>query len=423
MMKVFERNRLKGELTDELYEKWNRCREPDIKFLRAYSEEEKRNNEGWMGEQLSRFEEQLDSFPRLKSKRREWYAEVEMLAVTAALSDPVAGLGKTFGEETLADFIGQIKVFLQKLEHFDSQISLNDIGQAMRNYLVYGVFREMNELPQLCTSAIFGYSMLYPYTDNFLDEGKNSKEEKARYNQLIADKIRGLPIHLRSASLHEKRTMKLLNEIEECYPRTEEQDLYEGLLYMLEAQADSQKQYGGETTSEEEIFKISVYKGGLSVLIDRYLIQKPLTEEDLRFYYGFGFLLQLCDDLQDITEDKNEGSSTLFSICNDKEEMDQTLDRLLAFTRELFYDCTAANTKLRDFMRHCCFLLILISAEGSGIHLSSEKREWLAEYLPFTPEFLEEIRSRFQNTTGQRRGSGKEAKLKKLLFGFGTYKK
>ena len=73
---------------------------------------------------------------------------------------------------------------------------------------------------------------------------------------------------------------------------------------MLEAQEISQKQADASLfLTERNIMDISIYKGGLSVLIDRFFINLKMTEEEILFYFGFGFLLQLCDDLQDIGED------------------------------------------------------------------------------------------------------------------------
>ena len=59
---------------------------------------------------------------------------------------------------------------------------------------------------------------------------------------------------------------------------------------MLEAQEISQKQTDASLSlTEKNILDISIYKGGLSVLIDRYFINCKMTEQDALFYFGFGF--------------------------------------------------------------------------------------------------------------------------------------
>lgn len=86
-------------------------------------------------------------------------------------------------------------------------MELEDMGQAIRNYMVYAIFREQNGLPQKCSSSIFGYSMLYPFTDNFLDDPSHTEEEKIHYNKLIHHRISGLPVT--PLSLHEEKTAML----------------------------------------------------------------------------------------------------------------------------------------------------------------------------------------------------------------------
>lgn len=73
---------------------------------------------------------------------------------------------------------------------------------------------------------------------------------------------------------------------------------------MLEAQEDSMRvQENRLIRNMDERLNISIYKGGISVLIDRFFVDKDMTKEDELFYFAFGFLLQLADDLQDISED------------------------------------------------------------------------------------------------------------------------
>ena len=106
---------------------------------------------------------------------------------------------------------------------------------------------------------------------------------------------------------------------------------------MLEAQEISQKQADASLfLTERNIMDISIYKGGLSVLIDRFFINLKMTEEEILFYFGFGFLLQLCDDLQDIGEDKGSGSRTLLSSCLTPKETAARVNRLFSYTAGLF---------------------------------------------------------------------------------------
>ena len=41
------------------------------------------------------------------------------------------------------------------------------------------------------TSSILGYSLLYPYSDNYLDRADISAEEKLRFSERFRDRLRG----------------------------------------------------------------------------------------------------------------------------------------------------------------------------------------------------------------------------------------
>ena len=57
---------------------------------------------------------------------------------------------------------------------------------------------------------------------------------------------------------------------------------------------------------------MSCAKGGTSVLADACMARGWLNEEESRFAFDWGVLLQLGDDLQDVREDMQRGSMTLF---------------------------------------------------------------------------------------------------------------
>ena len=68
--------------------------------------------------------------------------------------------------------------------------------------------------------------------------------------------------------------------------------------------------------------RISVEKGGTSVLADAYLVCGNLDTELSDLMFGFGFVLQLIDDLQDAKEDCNNNHMTVFSQELNKERLD-----------------------------------------------------------------------------------------------------
>lgn len=376
-------------ISAEVRKDWNGSGTDFPLFLPVTDDMEKKENEERIGKSVELVKKQIHAFPYplcFFGMRKRWKKKTERLVGNILKKEPLLHLEKSMSGASLQGFQDEIAAFMRRARLFAPELALADMGQAIRNYMVYAIFRELNGLPQKCTASIFGYSMLYPFTDNFIDGAERTKEEKVHYNQLIAGKLKGE--YCQPVSEYEEKTLALLSAIEEDYDKSDE--IYSGLLLMLEAQKNSQKQENTETVlTEEQAFHISVCKGGMSVLIDRYLIGKPMTEADLHFYYGFGFLLQLCDDLQDITQDRENGSRTLFTVCTACEETERKINRLLHYTKKLFEGCECRNEDFKQFLFDNCCLLILFSAAGSREHVSSE---WLAEaqrHFPVSLKYMD----------------------------------
>lgn len=393
---IFEKTTL-CKLTKQIIESWEQEQITLPDNLPVINQDTQHENEKRIQLNINRFREHINQFPGKgilsgRGKQKQWTKEMDRLLEEVLWQEPLLSVDKAMSKESLEDFQEQIKVFIRRVRRFDKKLSMADMGQAVRNYIVYAIFRKLKEMPQICTNASFGYSMLYPYTDNYIDNPKRSAEDKKHYNTLIYEKL--LKGTSKAACKHEVKTLELLSAIEEDYKRPDE--IYQGLLYMLEAQKESQKQ--GEhklMLTKEEIEEISVYKGGLSVLIDRYYVNVPFTENDLYFYYGFGFLLQLCDDLQDIGQDREEGSRTIFSVCRTTGETEQMVNRLFHYTKNLFAYCDCASKEFKEFLLCNCYRLILFSAAGSAKYFSEEWLAWAQERLPVSMEYFKTIRKSF----------------------------
>ena len=127
--------------------------------------------------------------------------------------------------------------------------------------------------------------------------------------------------------------------------------VFDCLLAIHRAQEQSIAQLGqcGQS-SDDEVLRMSCAKGGSSVLADACMAHGWLTEEERRFSFEWGVLLQLGDDLQDVREDMRRGSATLFSraatlgitldrfviqLLNFSEQVGARMDRLPNGTKEL----------------------------------------------------------------------------------------
>ena len=74
---------------------------------------------------------------------------------------------------------------------FDPTLSMADITQACRNaWTACGLQPLLGESIGI-TPSILGYSLLYPYSDNFLDCEDVSGEAKLRFSERFRDRLRG----------------------------------------------------------------------------------------------------------------------------------------------------------------------------------------------------------------------------------------
>jgi hypothetical protein len=383
-----ERDIIKERYLTIIKNQWLNSKDSIPEFLPKISTDMKIQNENYITAISGDFHNVIKTYPRLPIGRKKWKKNMFQLLDNVLFNETVIGIHKSMDQKALGDFQNELIDFLRKEREFAPELSFLDIGQAIRNYIVYAMFKQIHGLQDGFSLPAFGYSMLYPFTDNYIDSSDITDKEKAEYNKLIHDKISGKIIN--PLSIHHKKTCELLQAIEDEYPRDKDSRIYSLLLMMLEAQEDSiRQQKKGIPLSLDERLDISLYKGGISVLIDRFLVNKELTENDLLFYLGFGFFLQLADDLQDIEEDSKQVNQTIFTLntCNDQEE--KLVNKMLHFIQQIIVTYTADNNKFKEFLLSNCYQLIFTSTVGSKKFFSLDYLKILEESFPISNTFLE----------------------------------
>ena len=299
---IFDKKRVETVCYQTILNSWQMSADTFPDFLNPISREERQKNEQFLTHQMKHLQKLLKSYKNPFVIKRFWKKKFNALINTLLFQEPIIGIADTFSTEILNDMQREFRLFFDAASAFDEKMDMDEIGQAARNYLVYDVFTEIHEQPHSMTPVIFGYSMLYPYTDNYIDNPGLSEMEKETYNQMIADRILGKEIMTENA--YWKKTCELLDDVTQFYEKEDKTDIQQGLLFMLEAQKKSLSQTKKENTillTQDEIFRISSYKGGISVLLDRFYVSSSMTQEDFVLYLSSGFFLQHADDLQDIT--------------------------------------------------------------------------------------------------------------------------
>lgn len=229
------------QLSAMLKTAWREAPETEPDFLEDYPAAVQKENEERISRMLEKGKERLGMFPEsffAFRKRKKWKKSMEELLEKILQQELLPDTGGDMEGEDLREFQACMKEFLRKVRKFDKDMALEDMGQAVRNYMVYAIFLALNGQELKYRPAAFGYSMLYPYTDNYIDSPDRSEREKEHYNRLIEGKLRGRKV--RPLSRHERKTVKLLEQVEMDYGRPHE--VYDGLLLMLEAQENSMRQ-------------------------------------------------------------------------------------------------------------------------------------------------------------------------------------
>lgn len=262
--------------------------------------------------------------------------------------------------------------FVREAKAFDETINVFDIFQAIRNVWIMNSIQLFLELNVEFTPSIFAYSMLYPYTDNYLDNPELSTEDKSNFNKRFRKRLKGELLMPKDD--HEAAIYKLVSIIEEHYPRKAYKEVYEALIAIHNAQDLSlSQQRGSAMPYEKDILGISFEKGGSSVIADGYLVKPELTKAEGNFMFGYGVFLQLADDLQDVKEDYTNKHMTLFSQLSNKFSLDALANRLFHFMdyvlNEKTYFSKESIKNLRKLISvSCTFLIFEAIAKNKNLY-------------------------------------------------------
>jgi hypothetical protein len=342
-----------------------------------YSAQEQERREKAYDEALRSVERELKRTPRSKTERLQTQARIT--AAFARFSATALGLEPDAIDLLTNDFLPVGTKLARWARRFDPSLSMPDIVQACRNaWTACGLQPLLGEAIGI-TPSILGYSLLYPYSDNYLDRVDISRETKLRFSERFRDRLRG-----KMASAEDDREAAiwtLVGLIEDQYPRAEFPEVFDCLLAIHRAQEQSISQIeSSEKFDEAKLLALSCAKGGTSVMADACLSHGWLSPQESRFSFEWGVLLQLGDDLQDVRQDLDRGSVTLFSrAAAAGVPLDALVMQLLRFSERVgaqMDDLPNGSEMLRELLRMSWRSLII------GAIAESHKF--------FTPEFLEE---------------------------------
>jgi len=383
------------ELNQHFIDLWWECDTslPDLGPL--YTAAARTQNEKHLLQFLNEFDRVLSNLPRGRAEAQA--AQARLGAAFRVLA--VQAMGFEAGELDLLPsqaFSDVSEDFVRSARAFDPKLSGEDIYQAGRNAWTANGLQWLLGLPVQNTPSIFAYSLLYPYTDNYLDDPAISVTTKLAFNERFRRRLAGEL--LAPANPHERVIFDLVAMIETQYSRPDHPAVFESLLDIHHAQGQSLKlMRRAAAPGEVDVLGLSFAKGGTSVLADGYLVCGWLNEAQRRFTYGHGIFAQLLDDLEDIEPDTQAGRLTVYSQPGGHWTLDALANRTFHFGRQVLrrLDCFDVDESLRELIRRGADLLLIDTIGRTDRYYSADFMRELEAHSPFRFSFLKEQREDF----------------------------
>lgn len=300
-------------------------------------------------------------------------------------------------------------LFLKEAMEFDKLLTDEELFQALRNVWIMNSLQFIFGLPVRLTKSVFAYSLLYPYTDNYLDDDKICISDKLKIGENLTLRLSG--VKLKTGDRTEDKIYELISMIESEFCREQYPEVYKGLLLIHREQLRNNKlQNCGLAEAKEVILQSSILKGGTSVLADAYLVKGRLTKEERQFSFGLGFLLQLADDMQDAEEDEKKVYITMFT-CNrnlvDKQHVsnkknpytrnsDDVASKLFALTTELIdnaflYGNLKKTSNFLNVFKADIELLLMYSVAKNQKMYSMKFKKKISKLAPFNMNYMKKL--------------------------------
>jgi hypothetical protein len=289
--------------------------------------------------------------------------------------------------------------FFNMARRFDPQVGDEDIYQAIRNSTSMHLMQVLLGLPVEVTPSVFAFSMLYPYSDNYLDDPSIAPEVKTAFNKRFRQRLEGYD--LLAANPYERTIFELVGMIESQYSRSRYPRLFESLLAIHAAQVKS-LELVGEIVSpyEADVLGTCMEKGGSSALADGYLVAGTLTPEQRDFVFFYGAFTQLMDDLEDVHNDLESGIMTVFSVTAQRWRLDKVTSRVFHFGSYLFEALETFKSPglepIKEMFSLVYYPILIDSASVASKFFTRPYLKKLQAHYPLRFSYLRKQRGRFR---------------------------
>jgi hypothetical protein len=382
------------ELNQHFIDLWWECDTslPDLGPL--YTDSDHTQNEKQLLQFLDQVEREVSDPPR--SREEAQALQIRLGAAFKSLAEQTLSFAPAQLDDLPAQAFSNVsEEFVRMARAFDPALSGEDIYQAGRNAWTANGLQWLLRMPVQSTPAVFAYSLLYPYTDNYLDDPAITVATKQAFNERFRQRLAG--VSLIPANAREKIIFDLVTMIEKQYSRLDFPLVFESLLDIHRAQGQSLKLMRRSAPGLVDVLGLSFDKGGNSVLADGYLVCGTLTEALREYTFGHGIFAQLLDDMEDIEQDCQAGRLTVYSEAADRESLDALANRTIHFGRKVLkgLDCFEVEESMRELIRRGADLLLIDTISRTDRYYTAAYLRELEAHSPFGFSFLNGQRNDF----------------------------
>lgn len=365
---------------------------------REYSLNQKKENEAILSAELDWLSQSLEIASLSESRRKEISEEAVFRAKAAGkklfdLSDEQVNTLEREG------IVQTSSLFFRMAREFDPELPTEQIFQASRNVWTMNYLQVLLDLPVQLTNSVFSYSMLYPVSDNLLDDPCLKRQQKMEFSRRFAAWLKGEDIPAQYEK--EIQVLKLVKSIEQQYPRSQYTQVYESLLAIHAGQEKSLKLPCAPVLPYTfDVLGVAIEKGATSVLADGVLVAGKLQPWQMEIIFNYGVFAQFMDDQEDVAADLEQNALTVFTECASRGPLDKLMNRLFAFSRVVLKGLDAfeheRSRPLKEISLVGIDLLLIDACARTGKFYSRGYLNMLEKHFPFRFNYLREVRKKIK---------------------------
>jgi hypothetical protein len=392
---------------DGTLQKWNNSSLGFPDLGAPWPTDEQQRRESIIDRDLAHIDHELAAFETNahSSKREDAERTVQSIVpLMSHITETALDLEDSYVRSLLNEGLAGISLDLVcRAREIDPMIGLVDVLQAARNAWTACALQVLFGAPLRLTPSIFAYSLLYPYSDNYLDDPAISPHAKASFNGRFGQRLAG--DELTPHDDREAIIWHLVGLIESEYPREAFPLVYEALLAIHAAQQHSVRQLHDPARFGDDVAVLTITKGGTSVLADACLAAGEMSEDQARIAFEWGVVLQLGDDLQDFRTDRSRSSCTLFTQAARHQALDAITNQTFHFAQNVMkgvQQLQGCRDSFKHLLSRSSRLLLIRSAAGIPESYTQEYMDSLQRHSPLR---FESFRTRERSLARHSRAS------------------